>query len=496
MNRRGSSPSCRSVSHSASMAVEPGHQHSHAGIRRGTALEILLDADAQPQEIGAPRLAAGVDLEPERLVLPDEPVVDRLEAIEPVLPAELALQDGRVERLASQAAKNGVDPRRVLLRLRARANERECLRRVVDAAALRKVSRVLLCRLRELREPAVHLVHRRPADGHHLRHAIEVHGRHATEVRLDQHVGRRERRTRLAGAAPHHDADHLVRHVERGFEPVALGQRKAHVHRDDHVHAHCTREAHRQVVDQAAVHQQAPADLDGGEHARSRHARAQHRRQVARSEHDGLAGLEVSGERAKRCRQLVEIGHVADAQRRAAQHLRDFLALHQPERQHDALPRTEPECAPGQKTPIVLLAPEHEVAARRAIAQQVLPVEGVEDLGDLRAAQPGGVQPAHDRAHAGAGDCIDRNPHLLQRANDTDVRGATRPAAAQHEADARPLRGRHGRLLGRGCRKEMQRGERTSGQQQDSAQHGHRSRSSGRDTSKRPLHDGWRHDVG
>jgi hypothetical protein len=76
------------------------------------------------------------------------------------------------------------------------------------------------------------------------------------------------------------------------------------------------------------------------------------------------------------------------------------------------------------------------------------------------------------------------------------IASGTTSKQLRRETDARPIRGRHGRLIGRWCRKEMQRGERTSGQQQDSAQHDHRSRSSGRDTSKRPSHDGRRHDVG
>jgi hypothetical protein len=242
---------------------------------------------------------------------------------------------------------------------------------------------------------------------------------------------------RIARAAPHHDADHLVGDVERGLEAVAFRERETHVHRDQHVHAHRACEADRQVVHQAAIHQHPPADLHRGQEARRRHARAQHGREIARAQHHRLAGLEVGGERTERDRQAVEVLHFRDAQRGGTQCLRDLLALHQAERQHHALPLAEAERALGEDAAVVLLAAEHEVAAWRTVAQQFLPVELAEGGLDLVAAQARGIQTAHDGTHAGAGHGVDRNPHLLEGANDADVGGAARPAAAQHQPDAR-----------------------------------------------------------
>src|SRR6185503_20153192 len=93
-------------------------------------------------------------------------------------------------------------------------------------------------------------------------------------------------------------------------------------------------------------------------------------------------------------------------------------------------------------TPSVLRAPVDEIAPRRAVAKQILPVEFTKDLLDLGAAQPGAVQPANHRAHARAGDCVDRNLHLLQRAYHTDVRRPARTAAAQHQPDPWSVLGR------------------------------------------------------
>jgi hypothetical protein len=59
--------------------------------------------------------------------------------------------------------------------------------------------------------------------------------------------------------------------------------------------------------------------------------------EVTGAQHDGLAGLEVGRERAKRGRQMIEVVDRADSQRRLSQHLRDLLPLHEAHRQHDAL---------------------------------------------------------------------------------------------------------------------------------------------------------------
>ena len=225
---------------------------------------------------------------------------------------------------------------------------------------------------------------------------------------------------------------------------VAARERKAHVDDDQHVDTHAPCERDRQVVDQSAVHEQAVSDLHWRQHARRRHAGAEHGREIAAVQDDGLAGLQVRGQRAERRRQPVEILRVGDAEGRTAQGLRDLLALHEPERQLNPLAVSQPQRAARINAPIVLLAPVDEIAPRRAVAKQILPVELAKDLLDLGAAQSGAVQPANHRAHARAGDCVDRHLHLLQRAYHTDVRRTARTAAAQHQPDLRSLLGRSG----------------------------------------------------
>ena len=56
---------------------------------------------------------------------------------------------------------------------------------------------------------------------------------------------------------------------------------------------------------------------------------------------------------------------------------------------------------------------------------------------DLLARQAAGIQPADHRAHAGAGDRIDRHVQLIEHLEHADVRRAARAAAREHQSDAR-----------------------------------------------------------
>ena len=89
---------------------------------------------------------------------------------------------------------------------------------------------------------------------------------------------------------------------------------------------------------------------------------------------------------------------------------------------------------------VLLLAPQRQVLARRPVAEGVLPVGRASSASRLTRAETAGVQPAHHRAHAGAGDRIDRHVHVFEHLEDADVRDPARPAAGEHQPDARPRR--------------------------------------------------------
>ncbi len=96
------------------------------------------------------------------------------------------------------------------------------------------------------------------------------------------------------------------------------------------------------------------------------------------------------------------------------------------------------ERALGEDVAVVLLAAIGTIATWRAVTDHVLPVEFAEYAFDFVAAQSCGIEPAHDRAHARAGDCVDRDVHLLEHADHADVGRAAGTATAQHQPDTGP----------------------------------------------------------
>ncbi len=77
----------------------------------------------------------------------------------------------------------------------------------------------------------------------------------------------------------------------------------------------------------------------------------------------------------------------------------------------------------------IFLAPEREVVKRSQRRQHLVPVDAVHDLAHFGGIVAGGVHPAHQTAHAGAGDVIYRDVMLLHPGNDTDVGEPKRAAA-------------------------------------------------------------------
>ena len=56
--------------------------------------------------------------------------------------------------------------------------------------------------------------------------------------------------------------------IQRAVDLVALEQAAAHIDDDEHIRAHAARDAHRHVVGQPPVHEQATIDLDRVERGR------------------------------------------------------------------------------------------------------------------------------------------------------------------------------------------------------------------------------------
>ncbi len=82
--------------------------------------------------------------------------------------------------------------------------------------------------------------------------------------------------------------------------------------------------------------------------------------------------------------------------------------------------------------------------ARRRVFHGTGPIERGHDVFQLFGCHPRCIKAADDRTHAGTGYSVNRYPLSLELLEHTDVGGATRTAATEHEANARPLgMGRH-----------------------------------------------------
>ena len=269
---------------------------------------------------------------------------------------------------------------------------------------------------------------------------VEVAERKIAELGLDKDVLRGEHRDRGAHVLLGEDEDHLPRDAEHGSQLLARQERRAEIHRDDHVGAHLAAMSIGRLLVSPPVDEEHVADLGGSDHARHRHARAHHARKVAVAENHRPAGHKIGRDCAKRDRQIVEAA-IAPRPRELPQHR---LELHPGDnallQEHFAI--ADADLRSHEIQLVLFLAAHRELAARRLVLEEELGGDGRDHLFHLGGRDAGRVGGAHERAHAGAGDAIDRDPVFLEHLEHADVRGATSPAAGEHDADSRALRRR------------------------------------------------------
>ena len=82
------------------------------------------------------------------------------------------------------------------------------------------------------------------------------------EIGRDQDIARSHTRTLHIAAATNKDRQHLVGDRCDRIECVALAQREADIHHDEHIDAHRLCDIDRQVVGESTIDEQAPIDLD------------------------------------------------------------------------------------------------------------------------------------------------------------------------------------------------------------------------------------------
>jgi hypothetical protein len=184
-------------------------------------------------------------------------------------------------------------------------------------------------------------------------------------------------------------------------EPVGL-----EIDRDDHARPERARRRYRYRIDQRAVDQPAPADMDRRKNAGQCVRGAQRQRQRTARQPDFVAGADLGGDRRKPHRQILDQGR-AD---RVVQLARQPPAADQA----------------GAAEPHVEVAddPPHRQRARPGFQR-------VKVIGGVAAADQG----AHRRADDDVGDYALRHQHPQH----ADMGEPARRAAAEHQPDQRPF---------------------------------------------------------
>ncbi len=195
---------------------------------------------------------------------------------------------------------------------------------------------------------------------------------------------------------------------------------------------------HRQVLRLAAVDEHVAVDLDRREARGDGHARPDDAGEVPARHDVGLARLDVGRDGAERDAQLVEVRDRGARQRRALEHEAELAAGDQARRQQEpALLEVQAELERDQVLEVVFLLPEGLVLAFGSVPEERVPGNRADELFHLVGRVAARVEAADDRAHARAGDVVDRDVKLLEHPDDADVRRAARAAAAERETDLR-----------------------------------------------------------
>ena len=163
-----------------------------------------------------------------------------------------------------------------------------------------------------------------------------------------------------------------------------------------------------------------------------RHGGAQSKRQRTAAEDLGLAADQVGGDAGERNRQIVEALDLGVRQRDLVENQRNLLAGVEALGKLHALAQSEFEVVGIIAG--VLFAAEGQVVERRLPRHHLVPVDAIHHLAHFSGIASGGINSAHQSAHAGAGNVVHRNVVFLQPGNDAHMRQPESSTALQHQA--------------------------------------------------------------
>ncbi len=344
-------------------------------VEYAVAAEVVGQAQAQSQVIGAGALLAGVDDQRIAELAALNAIFHALEIVQAIEGAHVLLQVLQIQRFTEWLADMPADHRIADLRvvLHPNSGDDRCSR----VAGARKAQ----CRIATGGDAHFGKTFLQSQCGtvagiDQLFGAGEVGGAVSGQWRLDQKVLRLQGGQLRFGVAAGHHGGGLVEHVDYCQQFLARLERRADVHHDQAVDAHVARHVHRDVVDHAAIHQQAAVQLHRCEHGRNRHAGANHLGQVAAAKDHLFIVGNIRGHRTEGDRQLVEVAGVAGVHQQALEQQREVLPLNHAQRQAEAAVVAEAELLLDEEITVVLLAAVGDVLARRIVGQHLLPVEG------------------------------------------------------------------------------------------------------------------------
>ena len=247
-----------------------------------------------------------------------------------------------------------------------------------------------------------------------------------------------------------HDADVaklavLLAFGARGVDEQAthhLGQRlqvvgrdaflACHLNADDDVGSHLLEHVGGEIVDQAAVDEDAVAHLDRGKHAWDGHAGTHGRRHDAMTQNDFLPGDEVGGHTSERNRHVVEVHLFLVAHAKVVEQVDQRAVVDVGTRQlaeqvaffgllaKRAVAKRDVEHVGASPFAHVL----GEVGAVDFVADHFVPLDVRNESRHLVGFVAHGVEAADDGAHAGARHIIDGDAHVLDVFQDPDVGSA------------------------------------------------------------------------
>ena len=225
---------------------------------------------------------------------------------------------------------------------------------------------------------------------------------------------------------------------EGGQIRVGKQLRFRQVNRHRQIGAHLFGYVDRNVIEQSAVGVDGIFGADGGEDSGQRHGGSQSQRQRSAAENLGLFGNQVGGYAGERSGEIIEALDLRVGSRDLVENQRDLLARIEALGKLHSLAQSKLQ-AVGISAGI-LFAAVCEVVKGRLPRHYLVPRNTIHDLAHLDGIMSGGVNPADQATHAGAGNVVNRYVMFLHPGNDTDVRQSERTSTLQDQTDLRPVR--------------------------------------------------------